>query len=136
MIYEIIAIFLTAISSVSLLIFMTMCWARSWPRIPSKGTQKSVSEVRVGGRKVWILTVKYNYFYDGKKYEGNTYFLFGGRPFLSKEKAEEAAMPDRVFVCPVSANISYLRQDRRTFWFFLGAAIFGYIVTPFILFLS
>ncbi len=45
-------------------------------------------------------------------------------------------MPDRVFVCPVSANISYLRQDQRTFWFFLGAAIFGYIVTPFIFLLS
>ena len=136
MIYEIIAFFLAAISSLSLVIFMTMCWARFWPRVPSKDTEKLVNEVKVGDRRVWIVTVKYHYFHQGEKYEGNTYFLFGVRPFSSKEKAEEAEIPDRVFVCPVSANISYLRQDQRTFWFFLGAAIFGYIVTPFIFLLS
>lgn len=136
MIYEIIALFLLAISSVSLLIFLTMSWARFWPRVPRKEAEKFVSEVKVGGRIVWIVTAKYRYFYQGKTYENGTFFFFGGRPFSSKEKAEKVEIPNSVFVCPVRASISYLSQDERTFWFFLGAAILGYIATALVFLLS
>lgn len=136
MIYKIIALFLMSISSVSLLVFLTMSWARFWPRVARKEAEKIVSEVEVGGRIVWIVTAKYRYFYEGEKYESSTFFLFGGRPFSSKEKAEEVEIPDSVFVCPLRANISYLSQDERTFWFFLGAAILGYIATPLVFLLS
>ena len=56
MIYEIIAFFLAAISSLSLVIFMTMCWARFWPRVPSKDTEKLKGDQFINHKFDYLIT--------------------------------------------------------------------------------
>ena len=132
MIFLVLAVFVAFVSSVSLLIFVLMWWARSWPKVAVEAAELSVREVTVNRRKLWLVLAEYSYLYEGRKNSGNNFFLFGGRPFRSEQAAKKTEIPEKVHVCPLSPKISYLRQDARTFWAFLVAALCGYVASAFI----
>lgn len=121
------------VSSVSLALFLIMLWARRWPKAIMEEADLSFSEVTISRRKLWLIKVEYSYLYEGQKHYARSFFLFGGRPFRSEEDARETEIPKYAYVCPVNPRISYLRQDKRTFWTFLGASFCGYIATIFML---
>ncbi|QVL43860.1 MAG: DUF3592 domain-containing protein [Alcanivorax sp.] len=130
--YMFLAGFAALISSVSLLLFVVMWWARSWPKIAVEAVDLSVREVTVNRRELWLVAVKYSYMYEGKEYLGKKFSLFGGRPFRSGQDAKRTEVPEQVHVCPLNPKVSYLRQDARTFWAFWGISICGYGASFFI----
>lgn len=67
--------FAALISSVSLLLFVVMWWARSWPKIAVEAVDLSVREVTVNRRELWLVAVKYSYMYEGKEYLGKKFSL-------------------------------------------------------------
>ncbi len=129
MIYLVVSVFIFIVSSVSLLLFITMWWARSWPMVRTRSSSTSFHEVTVNKRKLWILSVRYSYVYEDKESSSSNLFLFGGRPFLSQGDARKFEIPQYARVCPIKPKFSYLRQDDRTFWTFLGASLAGYFLS-------
>lgn len=130
--YMFLAGFSALVSSMSLLLFVIMWWARSWPKVAVEASGLSVRQITLNRRELWLVAVKYSYMYEGKAYLGKNFFLFGGRPFRSEQDAKRTEVPEHVRVCPLNPKASYLRQDARTFWSFLGISIFGYVASAFI----
>lgn len=124
-----ILLFLIVISSVAMLLFGVMVWARFWPRVTCVIEELHAKPVNFGQRDLYATVVSYSYERNGITHRSKNMFLFGGRAFPSEREALEHFSVNCAYVCPLNDSWVFLRQDPRVFWGLFAASVFGFILS-------